>query len=74
MYNHQYTPSNIIYPNYDTTTSYDTPARRQHQDYTTIEKNNYHHQLTSLSSPSPTPSNASEVSQESIMDLFEENY
>ncbi|KAL5237136.1 hypothetical protein ACI65C_004546 [Semiaphis heraclei] len=57
MYNHQYMPSNIVYPNYDTSTSYDTPARRYHQDYTTIEKNNYQHQLTSLSSPSPTPSN-----------------
>lgn len=72
MYNQQYMPSNIGYPNYDTTTSYD--ARRHHQDYTTIEKNNYQQQLTSLSSPSPTPSNVSEVSQESIMDLFEENY
>ncbi|XP_060864621.1 uncharacterized protein LOC132940846 [Metopolophium dirhodum] len=57
MFNHQYMLSNIVYPNYDTTTSYDTPARRHHQDYTTIEKNNYQHQLTSLSSPSPTPSN-----------------
>lgn len=33
MYNHQYMPSDIVYPNYDTT-SYDTPARRHHQDYT----------------------------------------
>lgn len=67
-------PSNIGYPNYDTTTSYNTHAPRHHQDYSIIEKNDYQHQLTSLSSPSPTSSNVIEVSQESIMDLFEKNY
>jgi len=51
-----------------------THPHLHHQDYITIEENNYQHQLTSLSSPSPTPSNNTEVSQESIMDLFEENY
>jgi len=62
LYNHQYIPSNAGYPNYDTSTTYETQMRRYHQD-TSSQKNIYQHQnMASLPTPSPTPSNVSDTS------------
>jgi len=73
MYNQQYIPNNAGYPNYDTSTAYDTQMRRYHQD-TSTQKSIYQHQnMASLPTSSPTPSNVSDTSQHSIMDLFEDN-
>jgi len=74
MYNQQYIPSNVVFQNYATSTSYDTHMRRHHQEYNSTQKNIYHQNMASLSTPSPTPSNVSEASQHSIMDLFKDNY
>lgn len=74
--NHQY---NIGYPNYGYTTSpYDTRIQGSHHEHRANSNGYTNHRnlltTTSSSSLSPTPSNVSEVSQHSMVDLFEENF